>query len=89
MQETQETRVQSQGQEDPWRRAWQPTPVFLPGEFAGQRNLMGYSPWGFEELDTTEVMRALTHIEARSRQEEVPPQAFRGSVACQQLDLNF
>ena len=28
----------------PWRRAWQPTPVFLPGEFHGQRNLAGYSP---------------------------------------------
>ena len=30
----------------PWRRAWQPTPVFLPGEFPGQRSLVGYSPWG-------------------------------------------
>ena len=29
----------------PWRRAWQPTPVFLPGEFHGQSNLEGYSPW--------------------------------------------
>ena len=29
-----------------WRRAWQPTPVFLPGESHGQRNLMGYSLWG-------------------------------------------
>ena len=28
----------------PWRRAWQPTPVFLPGESHGQRNLEGYSP---------------------------------------------
>ena len=28
----------------PWRREWQPTPVFLPGEFPGQRNLVGYSP---------------------------------------------
>jgi len=28
----------------PYRRAWQPTPVFLPGEFHGQRGLMGYSP---------------------------------------------
>ena len=39
----------------PWRRAWQPTPVFLPGELHGQRNLVGYSPWGHKELDTTEV----------------------------------
>ena len=30
----------------PWRGAWQPTPVFLPGESHGQRNLAGYSPWG-------------------------------------------
>ena len=29
----------------PWRRAWQPTPVFLPGESQGQRSLVGYSPW--------------------------------------------
>ena len=30
----------------PWRRKWQPTPVFLPGEVHGQRSLIGYSPWG-------------------------------------------
>ena len=30
----------------PWRREWLPTPVFLPGEFHGQRSLVGYSPWG-------------------------------------------
>ena len=34
----------------PWRRAWQPTPAFLPGESHGQANLsMGYSPWGHKE----------------------------------------
>ena len=38
----------------PWRRAWQPTPVFLPGEFHGQRSLVGYSPWGHKESDMTE-----------------------------------
>ena len=32
----------------------QPTPVFLPREFRGQRSLVGYSPWGHKELDTTE-----------------------------------
>ena len=37
---------------------WQPTPVLLPGESHGQRNLAGYSPWGLKELDTTE---RLTH----------------------------
>ena len=36
----------------PRRREWLPTPVFLPGEFHGQRSLVGYSPWGHKELDT-------------------------------------
>ena len=41
----------------PWKRAWQPTPVFLPGESHGQRSQAGYSPWGHKESDTkvTEV----------------------------------
>ena len=30
----------------PWRREWQPTPIFLPGKSQGQRSLAGYSPWG-------------------------------------------
>ena len=38
----------------PWRRKWQPTPVFLPGESHGQRSLVGYSPWDRKESDTTE-----------------------------------
>ena len=37
-----------------WRRKWQPTPVFLPGKSHGWWNLVGYSPWGRKELDTTE-----------------------------------
>ena len=39
----------------PWKRAWPPTPVFYPGESHGQRCLVGYSPQGHKELDTTEV----------------------------------
>ena len=42
-------------QKIPWRRPWLPTPVFLPGESHGQRSLMGYSPQGHKESDTTEV----------------------------------
>ena len=38
----------------PWRRKWQPTPVFLPGEFHGQRSLVGYSGQSCQESDTTE-----------------------------------
>ena len=39
----------------PGGRAWLPTPVFLPGEFHGQRSLAGFNPWGHKESDTTEV----------------------------------
>ena len=39
-----------------WRRQWHPTPVLLPGESHGQRSLVGCSPWGLEESDTTEQL---------------------------------
>ena len=39
----------------PWRSKWQHTPVFLPGEFHGQRSLEGYSLWGHKESYTTEA----------------------------------
>ena len=39
----------------PWRRAWQPTPVSLPGKSHGQGSLVGYSTWGLKELDRTEA----------------------------------
>ena len=46
------------GRKIPWRREWLSTPVFLPGEFHGQRSLGGNSPWGHKESDMTEQ---LTH----------------------------
>ena len=49
----QETQVQSLSQEDPWRKKWQPTPIFLPGKSHGWKSLVGYSPWGHTESDTT------------------------------------
>ena len=52
----QETQVQSLGQEIPWKRRWQPTPVFLSGEPHGQRSLVGCSPWGHKESDTIEQL---------------------------------
>ena len=55
-----ETQVQSLGQDDPGRREWQPTPVFLPGESHRQRSMAGYSPWGHKELDTTERLTLFT-----------------------------
>ena len=42
--------------EIPWRTAWQPTPVCLPGESLGERSLVGYSPWGCKESDTIEQL---------------------------------
>ena len=51
-----ESRVRSLGQEDSLEGAWQPTPVFLPGESHGQRSLAGYSSWGHTELGTTEQL---------------------------------
>ena len=46
----------------PWRRAWQPNLVFLPGKSHGQRSLVGYSPWGLKEFDTTECLSTAQHI---------------------------
>ena len=51
----------------PWRRAWQPTPVFLPREPHGQRSVVGYSPKNCKELGTTEVTEhAHTHRSTES-----------------------
>ena len=47
----------------PWRREWQPTPVFLHGESQGQRTLAGYSPWGHRESDTTERLTLSLHFQ--------------------------
>ena len=52
----QEIWVKSLGQEDPLEKGWQPTPVFLPGEFHGQKSLVGYSPQGHKESDMTEQL---------------------------------
>ena len=49
----------------PWRRKWQPTAVFLPGKFHGQRSLAGYSPWDRKESDTTERLTHCSHVNNR------------------------
>ena len=51
----QRSKFNSQVGKVPWRRAWQPIPVFLPGESHGQRSLECYRSWGCKEVDTTEV----------------------------------
>ena len=57
-----ETWVQSLRWEDPWRRKWHPTPVLLPGESHGWRILVGYSPQGRKESDTTSLFTFHSHF---------------------------
>ena len=52
-----------------WRRKWQPTPVYLPRESHGQRNLAGYSPWGCKELELSEQLSM--HAQSYSNQNSV------------------
>ena len=71
MQETQETWVQSLGQEDPLEEEMEPTPVFLPGKFHGWRSLEDYSPWGHKESDMTE------HTHTLSGGDGIPAELFK------------
>ena len=68
----------------PWRRAWPPTPVFLPGESHGQRSLAGYSPWGRKELDMTEATHA--HV---IYQLNLQMAIINGNTAWQMLWVDF
>ena len=74
--EMQETQVYPWDGKISQRREWLPTPVFLPGEFHGQRSLVGYSPWGCKELDTTERLTLslyfLTLIKSEMSQKTKP-----------------
>ena len=65
----------------PWRRKWQPTPVFLPGKSRGQRGLEGYSPWGHKELDTIEQLN-WTELKQQKR----PPRWHSGKEFCNARD---
>ena len=56
MQKMQEMKLPSLSWEDPLEQEMQPSPVFLPGEFHGERSLVGYSPWDLKESDTTELL---------------------------------
>ena len=59
-----------------WRRKWQPTPVLLPGKFHGWRSLVGYSPWGQKESDTTELLYFLSFYNSFWRRTWQPTQMF-------------
>ena len=51
----------------PWGRKWQPTLVLLPGESQGRRSLVGYSPWGRKESDTTERLHFTLMTESKEK----------------------
>ena len=61
MQEMQEMRVQSPSREDPREKEMATAPVFSLGKSHGERNLVGYGPWGHKELDMTERLNTHTH----------------------------
>jgi len=74
-----ETGVQSLGWKDPpWKRKWQPTPVFLPGKSHGWKSLVGYSPHGPKELDTTEKLQLFSFYGIFKKTSFLPP--FYSSV---------
>ena len=58
----------------PWRKSWQSTPVFFPGESHGQMSLEGYSPWGHKESDITEVTQ-----QRRTERETSPESVLQSS----------
>ena len=63
--EMQETQVGSLGWEDPLQNRMATTPVILPGEFQGQRSLVGYSPWDHKKSDTIKQLTQLLNIEMK------------------------
>ena len=62
--EMQETGFDPWVRKIPWRRKWQPIPIFLLGESHGQRSLAGYSPWGLKESNRTEQLSVLQYLRA-------------------------
>ena len=75
---------------NPWRRAWQPTPVFFLGQSQGQRSLAGCSPWGGKELDMTEwLSTAQGNLRAHQRCPSSPPLRFKTRTRlCGQLSIH-
>ena len=63
----------------PWRRAWKPIPVFLPGKIHGQRSLAGYSPQGQKESDTTEANK---HAYTKPRNPSVSSVRGKSKTKC-------
>ena len=65
----------------PWRREWQATPVFLPGESHGQKSLVGYSPWGCKESDMTSTFTFHFNVLYSAAMNKTNPHCFhRGTI---------
>ena len=80
----------------PWRRKWQPSPVFLPGKSHGQRSLVGYSPQGCKESDMTEAaehnvinmyLPLLTHRRHKGRYQNRGQNMGHGVLICHLLSM--
>ena len=65
-----------------WRRQWQPTPVLLPGESHGRRSLVGCSPWGLKESDTTERLHFYFSLSCFGEENGNPLQARTLQCSC-------
>ena len=71
-----------------WRRRWHPAPVLLPGKSHGRRSLVGYSPWGREESDTTEQLHFTFTLPFISRLRiDGTKSGWNGFPACSQVWL--
>ena len=68
------------GREDPWRRAWQPTPVFVPGKCHGLGSLVGYSPWGRKGWTRLTEHTHLAHVSALRPDAPFLSQYFTGHL---------
>ena len=73
----QETWVQFPGQKIPWRRKWQPTPLFLPRKAHGQRSPAGYSPWGHKESDMGSQMVRHDLVTWNNKEEGTDPMCLK------------
>ena len=63
-----------------WRRKWQPTPVFLPGKFHGQRSLVGYNLSGRRESDTTKLLNNNNKVSHNFSSKDQAPFNFMAAV---------
>ena len=72
----------------PWRSKQQPL-LFLPGKSYGQRNLVGYSPWGHKESDMTERPRTHSHPQSPVFYASSAPRQSLFTITCQQIDSSF